>query len=306
MKKAISFIKVLVILILAGTFLFLVFVPKVNEADIYHSMKFVCYNIRLHTLMDFGLHMWEDRRPLIKDQLYSKDPDVICMQEVKETQYAHLIEDYSSDYEIYWAGRDDSYNTEGLAVLYKKDKYTLVEKGMFWLSETPDVSSKDWGTTFPRICVYVTLQYVEDGKEVSFTVYNVHLDHISEYARIKGLELVNKVAKEKGNKTIICGDFNANEESECYLELKKDYDSSREVARKSDSGATYNGYGKVNKEGSPIDHIFVDKSIRVDLYDNCQEVPNSDKVKHYSDHNALYTELKIPYEVVEDDASEVV
>ena len=39
---------------------------------------------------------------------------------------------------------------------------------------------------------------------------------------------------------------------------------------------------------------------RVDLYDNCQEVPNSDEVKHYSDHNALYTELKIPYEVVED------
>ena len=45
--------------------------------------------------------------------------------------------------------------------------------------------SKDWGAAHYRICSYVILKDNTTGKE--FVVFNTHLDHESEEARINGI-----------------------------------------------------------------------------------------------------------------------
>lgn len=54
--------------------------------------------------------------------------------------------------------REDTINAEGCPIFYQTDLYTLIDKGSFWLSETPEVMSKDWGAAHYRICSYVILK----------------------------------------------------------------------------------------------------------------------------------------------------
>ena len=48
-------------------------------------------------------------------------------------------------------------------------------------------------------------------------MFNTHLDHISDEARINGIRVVlDKIAQFGGKPSIIMGDFNAKENSETY------------------------------------------------------------------------------------------
>ena len=76
--------------------------------------------------------------------------------------------------------RDESTFSEGCPVFYRTDLYDLIDKGSFWLSETPEKMSKDWDSACYRICSYVILKEKQTGLE--FVVFNTHLDHVSEEA----------------------------------------------------------------------------------------------------------------------------
>ena len=53
---------------------------------------------------------------------------------------------------------DIVYNSEGCPIFYSTEKFELEDKGSFWLSETPEVMSKDWGAACYRVCSYVILK----------------------------------------------------------------------------------------------------------------------------------------------------
>ena len=56
-------------------------------------------------------------------------------------------------YDYIGVGRDDGKEKgEHSAIFYRTDKFDVIEKGDFWLSETPDVPSKGWDAVLPRIC----------------------------------------------------------------------------------------------------------------------------------------------------------
>lgn len=266
-----------------------------EEEKEYVDLSVMSFNIRLNTSVDKGVKSWGIRRPLVKDYVISKSADVVCFQEVTVSQKEHIKEDFADSYETYWKGRDNTSETEGLAILYKKDRFELVESGVFWLSETPEEMSKGWSALYYRICVNVTLR--DKISDKVFTVYNVHLDHISGEARENGIKLVAERAKEKGNEAIICGDFNANESSECVSALALTHNSAKAVASISDEGGTYNDFGGIMIQlladfyATPIDHIFVEKSIIVDEYVIFDERPNEDG--YYSDHYAIMAKIRL-------------
>lgn len=239
------------------------------------------FNIRLKTAFEYGTQ-WDERKADVAEYIDTSGADVLCLQEVTRAQYDDLAASLKN-YEIIWYPRDGGSNAEGLAILYSDD-FTATNEERFWLSETPDIQSEGWGAMYPRICVHATLKHTSGD---ILDVYNVHLDHMSNNARINGIKLVAERAFAAGGNAVVAGDFNADTESDCYAAISESFTDAAH-ASDSQSGYTYNDWGLVNHYGdSPIDHIFLSENLtpkvfRV-LYDHIGGVDG----EYYSDHYAI-------------------
>ena len=111
---------------------------------------------------------------------------------MKENQVAHLREALGpKGYEIVGRGRLAEGKSEGVYIIYNAKRFDCTASDTFQLSETPEVcGSSSWNSAYPRTCAWVQLKDRESGKE--FRLYNTHLDHVSELARKKGMELTVK------------------------------------------------------------------------------------------------------------------
>ena len=120
------------------------------------EIKIMSYNVRCLTPLDLGKKSWYYRADLIMSDIASEAPDIIGFQEATKWQYHYLV-DCMPQYDSVITYRDKSIASEGCPIFYNKSLYTLVDKGSFWLSETPEVMSKSWGAQFNRVCSYVIL-----------------------------------------------------------------------------------------------------------------------------------------------------
>ena len=148
--------------------------------------------------------------------------------------------------------------SEGCPVFYRRDKYELADKGSFWLSETPETMSKDWGAACYRICSYVILTDKASG--VKFVVFNTHLDHVSDEARIKGIAVVLDKIKQFGSlPAMIMGDFNCVEDSETYRSATENFLDVKYQTENSIGGCTYQDFGR-QLDRKPIDYVMISKT----------------------------------------------
>ena len=178
------------------------------------QITMMSYNLRCLTPLDLGKKSWFYRADLIVEDLKNEHPGIIGFQEATSWQYDYLVHTLQG-YDSVITYRDNSVIAEGCPIFYDTARYTLVDKGSFWLSETPEAMSKDWGAACYRICSYVILTDKASGKD--FVVFNTHLDHVSDEARIKGIGVVlDKISAFGGLPSVIMGDFNAEEGSETY------------------------------------------------------------------------------------------
>ena len=161
------------------------------------------------------------------------------------------------DYDSVITYRDSSVIAEGCPIFYHADQFELVDKGSFWLSETPEVMSKDWGAACYRICSYVILTDKATGK--GFVVFNTHLDHVSDEARIKGIDVVlDKIAQFGGLPAVIMGDLNAEEGSQTYISVTENFLDARYEAESTVDSYTYQNWGNMEK-ACRIDYFMVSK-----------------------------------------------
>ena len=205
------------------------------------SITIMSSNLRCLTPMDRGEKSWFYRADLITSDIASQAPGIIGFQEATRWQYQYMV-DVLEGYDSVITYRDKSPLSEGCPIFYNTSLYTLVDKGSFWLSETPEEMSKDWGSACYRICSYVILTDNASGKD--FVVFNTHLDHVSDEARIKGIAVVlDKIAQFGGLPSVIMGDFNCLEGSETYLSATQNFlDAQYEAVETMDS-YTYQNWG---------------------------------------------------------------
>ena len=96
--------------------------------------------------------MWTKRCQVICDQLNFEDPDIFGTQEVLVGQLHDLLKGLDG-YGYVGVGRDDGKEDgEYSAIFYKKDRLELLQKGNFWLNETPDKPVLGWDAACVRIC----------------------------------------------------------------------------------------------------------------------------------------------------------
>ena len=116
------------------------------------------YNIRYNNPEDAKKGAaWADRLPHICDMVNYEGWDIFCAQEVLDDQLQDLLKGLDG-YDYIGVGRIDGKKAgEYAPILYRKSRMRCISNGNFWLSETPEVKSKDWGSACYRICSYVIL-----------------------------------------------------------------------------------------------------------------------------------------------------
>lgn len=221
------------------------------------EIRIMSANVRCLNPQDLGKKSWFYRADLILKNIEAEAPTVIGFQEVTKWQYAYLC-DTLSGYDSVITYRDDTAFSEGCPVFYNTSLYNLKDKGSFWLSETPEVMSKGWDAACYRICSYVILEEKENGKQ--FVVFNTHLDHVSDTARINGIQVVlDKIAQFGGLPSVIIGDLNAAEDSETYRSVTENFLDAKYQLENPQISATYQNWG-TELDRPCIDYCMISKT----------------------------------------------
>jgi endonuclease/exonuclease/phosphatase family metal-dependent hydrolase len=228
------------------------------------DIRIATYNVRYDNKGDSS-NLWVNRYPVIKALVSFHDFDIFGTQEALRHQIDSLSANLP-EYAWYGLGRDDGQaKGEHSAIFYKKDKYKLLGKGDFWLSETPEKPGPGWDARLNRICSWVQLQDVKSKKK--FYVFNVHYDHQGVKARQESSKLIlEKIKTIAGaNPALLTGDFNGNHGSEWYKLIANSnvlFDTYRLVKSPYANNGSFNSF-RVPSSTDIIDHIFVTKQFSV-------------------------------------------
>ncbi|MCV6630447.1 MAG: endonuclease/exonuclease/phosphatase family protein [Flavobacteriaceae bacterium] len=221
------------------------------------ELRTMTYNIRYDNAQD-GKDQWAHRKAAMVRFLRSQDLDIIGLQEVLEHQKAYL-ELRLPTFGFVGVGREDGkQGGEFVPLLYRKDRFRLLEARNLWLSPTPDIPSMGWDAACKRVSSFVTLEDLKTGKRLY--VFNTHFDHKGKRARKSAAKLVIRemgLLPEASN-ILVMGDLNTNPDSApihillSYLEdpLEGGIDFEGPIG-------TYNGFRLDARLERRIDYIFV-------------------------------------------------
>lgn len=222
----------------------------------------ISFNIRVDNAAD-GDNIWDNRRPASVTMIKQERPTVMGLQEAQPHQITYLAKN-CPEYAWYGLGRDtgavppetDSYAAEEcMPIFYLTAEVELLDKGTFWLSETPDTPSKGWDAAYNRTCTWGLFRHKSSGKE--FYYLNTHLDHQGATAREESIKLIAAKIKQLNTKSypaFLTADFNSDTTDNLFAPLFRIMRDARKTASDSDNKATYNGYK--NTSTSKLDHIF--------------------------------------------------
>jgi endonuclease/exonuclease/phosphatase family metal-dependent hydrolase len=238
-----------------------------------NDVKVMTLNIRYDNPGD-SIYAWSGRAQQICNFIIDEKPDILGAQEVLWNQYM-VLDSVLTEYSSVGVGRDDgARGGEMNPIFFRKDRFDLVRKITFWLSDTPEIpGSRGWGASLPRIVTWMEL--VDKNSHKHFFCFNTHFAHDSDSARLMSSKvLLNEVSKiAEGFPFVITGDFNMPPASAGYLVLTGLYESvplfkdSYIITEKKLSGpiSTFNGFSDKPKAGR-IDYIFVKNGMKVREY----------------------------------------
>lgn len=265
-------------------FLFLLMIGLVAQSNLHsQELELMTYNIKYANEND-GENSWSNRKDFITNQLKFYEPDIFGVQEALLSQLNHFTTEMPS-YKFVGVGREDGDKKgEYSAILYKKDKFKILQNETFWLSETPGKVSTGWDAALPRICTYALFQDIESGKK--FWFFNTHFDHIGVKARQESAKLILRKISEINTENlpvILTGDFNLEPQTDAIQSIKDKLRDSKEIAEKVSFGSegTFNGYKFKEPVTNRIDYIFVNDNIQVLKYG---VLTDSKEMRYPSDH----------------------
>ncbi|MDT0678288.1 endonuclease/exonuclease/phosphatase family protein [Autumnicola musiva] len=254
-----------------------------NIISSYSQVELMTYNIKYANEND-GENSWSKRKDFITGQLKFYEPDILGVQEALKSQLEYFTS-HLDNYDYVGVGREDGAEKgEYSAILYKTDRFKMMENDTFWLSETPKKVSTGWDAALPRICTYALFQDKETGKK--FWYFNTHFDHVGEKARQESVKLIySKIRKinTENLPVILTGDFNLEPGTQSIQYLSKEMNDSKNIAEKVAFGpeGTFNAYNFQEPVTRRIDYVFVNNKVKVLKY---AVLSDSKDLKYPSDH----------------------
>ena len=235
------------------------------------TLRVMSFNMK-RDLLPFGRHVWHKRAGQAAELIRRAAPDILGTQELTEGPLGDM-ERLLPEYQWVGEGRGGGRKGEYTAIFFRREKFQLMSQQTFWLSPTPEQPSRDWTTPFPRICTWCELQPVA-SPEKPVRVYTTHRDHISYFARVRGLrQILRRISVRYGEApgpVILMGDFNATPQSRTLrrwiaADLRESAGLMRDsywgiLQRGDEVGRSYHGFtGKTR--GEPIDYIFTSRDL---------------------------------------------
>ncbi|MBD0378793.1 endonuclease/exonuclease/phosphatase family protein [Paenibacillus sedimenti] len=238
------------------------------------ELTVMTFNLRYNTPND-GENAWPLRVHRVSGIIQDRDPVIVGTQEGYRDMLIELHGQLPG-YEWIGSGRFGGQDNEHCAIFYKNDRVVILEHGQFWLSESPEeVASKSWDSYFPRICTWARCRLIAENRE--FMLYNTHLDHASQEARDRGIEVIwSYIITHRslyGLPAVLMGDMNSFPEHQPIRFLEEEakieggidgmpWLTNAYTVLPASAGLTaHNFHG--GDEGKPIDYIFVSPEISV-------------------------------------------
>ena len=273
--------------------------PLVSNSEVVKpsgcSLRWGTFNIRLDNVGDEKAgYGWSVRRDRVADYIRKNRIDVVGMQEVLHSQLEDLLERLP-EYDYVGVGRTDGATKgEYSPVFFLKEKFEVLEKGNFWLSETPEVpGSVGWDAALERIASYAKLRDRATGKV--FMAVNTHFDHVGVVARRESAKLImRKIQEIVGTRpAVVTGDFNVTEDDEAYITMTSNAfrmnDAYHMTPNHTGTCYTWHQFCQIPPlKCEKIDFIFITPTIRVTH--SHIEVP--DPKFMLSDHNPHWADLE--------------
>lgn len=231
----------------------------------HEAIKIGTYNIRFEDL-DVEENSWTSRNVLLEKLLKKYDFDILGTQEPFINQINDMLV-YLTNYSYVGTSTSGKPNNRRHfnAIFYKKDRFTVINNGEFWLSETPDVPNvKGWDANSVRMCTWVLFK--DKKTNVEFYHFNVHFDHIGVEARKESSKLIIAKIKEiaKDKHVVLTGDLNSNQNSEAYHTIISSgilVDSYKAADKKDNADwhtlNRFDYFSTPPTSASRIDHIFI-------------------------------------------------
>ena len=179
------------------------------------AVKVMSWNVWHENVWSGQCTNW-DRLERVVKVVEHFNPDVFMTQETTDWWVIYLMQNLPSKYT--WAYTHSNGHDAAMpelnknnkhadethsAIFYNQEKLELLDNGLFWLSETPNVMSKYEESWCFRIVSWAKFRDKATGRE--FICTNVHLDgETDEPFKI----LMDFVTKNIGTPTILAGDFN--------------------------------------------------------------------------------------------------
>ena len=257
------------------------------------SLSVMTFNMRYDNPED-GQNNWRFRRERIAGVIKAQEVDVLGTQELLSNQFDDLS-GLLTGYQGVGVGRlDGAESGEYCAVFFRKDRFTLLDSGTFWLSETPEVvGSLGWDGACERIATWVVLRD-RDGRELFFI--DTHLDHVGQVARDEGVSLLMKriATLSGGRPVILTGDFNSEPGSSVVAHVQKDgvlRDAKAIAQQRSGTDWSFSDFGQIPEAERPLlDYIFVSGDIEAVRY---EVLPDTFDGGYVSDHAPVMAVVKI-------------
>lgn len=240
-----------------------------------NTKKAVTFNIRCVWSEGDGRNAFVHRAGMVYDKILKELPDIIMFQEFT-APHLEFMKRCLPEYEFYGHFRNSDFCGEGVFTAVRKDSLQVVGYDSYWLSPTPHVPGSRFEnqSDCPRTCLTLTLRDIQTNK--LFKSLNVHLDHISDEARIEGIKLLLGKAAQNFDADklpiILGGDFNAEPGSKT-IEYCNNYDQIKIFDVTDKLEGTFHNYGSCSTK---IDYLYVSESIRnatenVYIWDDCNE-----------------------------------
>jgi len=172
-------------------------------------MRIMSFNIRwAEETSEDAQTTWDNRKKNVASMIRFHHMDIVGLQEPWISQ-VHDLELLLPEFAWYGIGIEDGqYKGPINAIFYRTSTFKLLDKGFFFLSNTPNEPSLGWDAKYPRGVSWIKLELKKDKK--IFYFFNTHFDYHGQTARDESAYLlrdeIGKIALDKP--FIVTGDFN--------------------------------------------------------------------------------------------------